>query len=235
MPLAPTSAFKLWHNIRRPAIAAAWECCPSLPRMAAVEDVTKKHPLPFWSIPGIAACAARKSPRQAIRQPSSNCFREVSAKLLVPIWAPRLKMTTSIAPSFSLSATKVSMTPTSTALAKRPDAVPPCCWISWIKRSKPCWSDLRDRTTWYPPAAKRLATHPPIPAPAPMIKQTGFIWTTCLHPWSERAKRENQNCVYLDSFQFGANFDIWRWHLQKRFCSLRNFCFDPIVATGRSN
>ena len=41
MPLGANSAFRVWQSMRRPPMAAAWECCPAFARTAAVAEVTK--------------------------------------------------------------------------------------------------------------------------------------------------------------------------------------------------
>ena len=71
-PLAPYSALRVWQSMRRPAMAAACECCPSLPRIAAVDEVTRIVPLPRFSMSGQTLAAVRNSPKVARRHPSSN-------------------------------------------------------------------------------------------------------------------------------------------------------------------
>ena len=55
MPFGANSAFSVWHSMRRPPIAAEWECWPPLPRIAAVAEVTNIVPLPRASIRGNTA------------------------------------------------------------------------------------------------------------------------------------------------------------------------------------
>ena len=83
MPLGPNSALSDWHSMRRPPIAAAWECCPLLPRTAAVADVTKRVPLPRSAISGQTAHAKRNRPEGA--EPPAHFKGPVAGVLKRPV------------------------------------------------------------------------------------------------------------------------------------------------------
>ena len=72
MPLALNSALSVWQSMRRAAIAAACECCAALPRIAAVDAVTRIVPLPRFSMYGHTLAAVRNRAKVAMRQPRSN-------------------------------------------------------------------------------------------------------------------------------------------------------------------
>ena len=108
----------------------------------------------------------------------------MSASSREPICAPRLKTTTSMGPiSASTSAIRSSRVSGSLASRRNPDAEPPASSMSPTSFLRPSSSLLRHSTALYPSVAKCFPTCPPIPAPAPITKHTGFILSHSMMQW----------------------------------------------------